>query len=252
MTWQNIQFDFTGASVLLTGGTSGLGAAAAAAFRKAGASVSITGTRGSPEDYDTDLSGYRYYRLDVENRANIDAVAEAVPRLDILINSAGLAMFTLGLDEYDPDVFDRAIAMHLTSVYRLATRLAPKLRQSRLPGGASIVNTGSMSSFFGMELLPGYGAGKTGLLGVTRAMAVHWARQNIRVNTVAAGLTESRMTRSALDNPEINAAMLARVPMGRHGMPNDIAGATLFLCSAAAGWITGQVLAVDGGFSIMA
>lgn len=250
MSWQNIAFNFSGHSVLVTGGTSGLGAATAAAFRAAGAEVAITGTRASASEYDEDLSGYDYHQLDVEKREQIDAVAAAIPRLDILVSSAGLAMFMQGLDEYDPDVFDRAIVMHLTSVYRLAARLAPTLSQSRLPGGASIINTGSMSSFFGMEMLPGYGAGKTGLLGMTRAMAVHWAKQNIRVNTVAVGLTESRMTKPLFDNTQINAGMLTRVPMGRHGTPTDAAGATLFLCSAAASWITGQTLAVDGGYSI--
>jgi NAD(P)-dependent dehydrogenase (short-subunit alcohol dehydrogenase family) len=108
----------------------------------------------------------------------------------------------------------------------------------------------SMSSFFGIEQVPGYGAAKTGLLGLTRVLAVHWAKQNIRVNAIAAGLARSRMTRAVLDDAQINAAMLARVPLGRHGEPGDVAGAALFLSSAAASWITGQTLAIDGGFSI--
>jgi NAD(P)-dependent dehydrogenase (short-subunit alcohol dehydrogenase family) len=236
---------------LVTGGTSGLGAAVAAAYRDAGAKVAITGTRASSSDYDDDLNGFHYHQLNVESRDDIDRVAAAIPTLDILVNSAGMALFALGLDEYDPDVFDRAISMHLSSVHRLAARCAPRLTESRLPGGASVISMASMSSFFGIEAVPGYGAGKTGLLGLTRVLAVHWATRNIRVNAIAAGMTRSRMTTPILQDPQINSTMLARVPLGRHGEPIDIAGPTLFLSSAAASWITGQTLAVDGGFSIM-
>jgi len=250
MAWRNIGFDFSGAAVLVTGGTGGLGNGIAAAFREAGAEVTITGTRGSAADYDDDLSGYRYAQLDVEDRAQIDALAAGLPRLDVLVNSAGLALMMLGLDEYDPDNFERAVAMHLTGVYRLAARCIPLLEQSTLPGGASIVCMASMSSYFGIEHVPGYGAGKTGLLGMIRAMAVHWARSNIRINGMAVGLARSKMTGMVFDTPELSEPMLARVPLGRHGEPADVAGAALFLSSDAASWITGQVLPVDGGFSI--
>jgi NAD(P)-dependent dehydrogenase (short-subunit alcohol dehydrogenase family) len=249
-SWKNICFDYNGATVLVTGGTSGLGAGVAAAYRDAGAKVIITGTKPSPSDYDADLYGYRYLQMDVENRADIERVADAIGELDVIVNSAGLAFFALGMNEYEPDVFERAISMHLSSIYRLAARCAPKLSRSALPGGASIISMASMSSFFGIEAVPGYGAAKTGLLGLTRVLAVHWAKENIRVNAIAAGLVRSRMTRAVLENQQINAAMLARVPLGRHGEPRDIAGAALFLSSAAASWITGQVVAIDGGFSI--
>lgn len=250
MAWRNIGFDFSGAAVLVTGGTGGLGNGIAAAFREAGAEVTITGTRGSAADYDDDLSGYRYARLDIEDRAQIDALTAGLPRLDVLVNSAGLALMMLGLDEYDPDNFERAVTMHLTGVYRLAARCIPLLEQSALPGGASIVCMASMSSYFGIEHVPGYGAGKTGLLGMIRAMAVHWAKSNIRINGMAVGLARSKMTGMVFDTPELSEPMLARVPLGRHGEPADVAGAALFLSSDAASWITGQVLPVDGGFSI--
>jgi len=250
MTYRNLRFDYTGASILVTGGSSGLGAGVASAFRDAGANVMITGTRATSDDYDEDFSGFRYLQLDVENRDGIDNLAAGISDLDILVNSAGVVMSSLGLDEFDPDVFDRAVAMHLTSVFRLASRLQPCLGRSRLPGGGSIVSMGSMSSLFGFERRPGYGAAKTGLLGLTRALAVRWAKSNIRVNALAVGVAESRMTRAALDDRAINAAVLGRVPLGRHGTPKDVAGATLFLCSDAASWITGQTLIVDGGFAI--
>lgn len=250
-TWPNITFDYSNASVLVTGGTSGIGAAIAEAYRDAGAEVTITGTRASASAYDADLSGYTYRQLDVEDHAAIDALAAALPRLDILVNNAGLAFFNLGLDEYDPDVFDRALQVHLSSGFRLAGRCREKLARTKLPGGASIIGIASMTSYFGIEWVPGYGAGKTGLLGTTRVLAIRYARDNIRVNAVAAGLTHSRTTASIMADEAYSAATIARTPAGRHGTPADTAGAVLFLTSAAAGWITGQTLPVDGGYSIM-
>ena len=249
-TWPNIHYDYSGAAVLVTGGTSGIGAGIAAAYRAAGAEVTITGTRASAADYEDDLGGYRYLRLDIEDATSIDAVAAALPRLDVLINNAGLALPSLGLDEYEPEVFERALRMHLTGGYRMAHRCVDKLAESRLPGGGSVIGIASMSSFFGIEIVPGYGAAKTGLVGLTRTLAVHWARRKVRVNAVAAGLTESRMTAATIANPDWTAPTLARTPAGRLGVPQDIAGPVLFLTSAAASWITGQTLPVDGGYTI--
>ncbi len=250
MRWNDVSFDFSGASVLVTGGTGGIGRAIAEAFRDAGADVAITGTRGSAAEYDTDLAGFRYTPLDIEDRGAIDALAGGLDRLDVLVNSAGIAMFALGLDEYDPDVFERAVTMHLTGVHRLASRCEPLLARSGLTGGGSMVSMASGSSFFGVDPVPGYGAAKTGLLGLTRVLAVHWAAKRIRVNAIAAGFVRSGFTGPVMDIAEVNQAMLARTPMGRHGEPQDIVGSALFLSSSAAGWITGQVLAVDGGFTI--
>ncbi|WP_223542518.1 SDR family NAD(P)-dependent oxidoreductase [Pseudomonas sp. BF-RE-26] len=247
--WPNLQFDYDNCHVLVTGGTSGIGAGIAAAYRAAGAQVTITGTRPCAADYDIDLDGYRYLQLDIENADNISAVAAALPRLDILINNAGFALPSSGLDEYEPDVFERAVRMHLVGGYRMAHGCADKLLKSTLPGGPSIIGIASMSSFFGIDVVPGYGAAKTGVVGLTRALAVHWGGR-IRVNAVAAGLTASRMTATTVANPQWSAPTLARTPAARLGVPLDIAGPVLFLTSAAAGWITGQTLPVDGGFTV--
>lgn len=250
MRWNDVTFDFAGASVLVTGGTGGIGGAIAEAFRDAGAEVTITGTRASAADYDADLSGFRYARLDIEDRGGIDALAAGLGKLDVLVNSAGSALFALGLDEYDPEVFERAVTMHLTGVNRLAARCEPLLASSTLAGGGSVVSLASGSSFFGVDAVPGYGAAKTGLLGLTRVLAVHWAARRIRVNAVAAGFVRSGFTGPVMDVAEVNQAMLSRTPLGRHGDPSDIAGAALFLSSSAASWLTGQVIAVDGGYTI--
>ncbi len=243
-------FDFSGARILVTGGTSGIGAGIAAAYLAAGAEVTITGTRASAGDYDTDLSGYRYLQLDVENPAQVDAVAQAQTQLDVLVNNAGIALPSLGLDEWDPDNFVRAVNIHLISGFRLARGCRDALRASELAGGASVIGIASMSSYFGMGIIPGYGAGKTGLLGVTRAMAVEWGAIGIRANCVAVGLCESRMTSATIANPEWSAPTMARTPAGRHGTPEDVAGAVLFLSSSQASWITGQTLPIDGGYTV--
>jgi len=242
--------DYGGAHVLVTGGTSGIGAATAAAYRDAGAAVTITGTRGDAADYDADLSGYRYLRLDAEDGASIDAVAAALPRLDILINNAGMALPSIGLDEYEPDNFARAVNMLLVGAFRMARRTVDLLAASALPGGGSAIGIASMSSYFGIPIVPGYGAAKTGLVGLTRTLAVEWGPRGVRVNAVAAGLTKSRMTAGTFAQDDWIAPTLARTPLGRLGEPEDIAGAILFLTSPAAAWITGQTLAVDGGYTV--
>ncbi|EQB10706.1 short-chain dehydrogenase [Sphingobium quisquiliarum P25] len=243
-------YDYGGAHVLVTGGTSGIGAATAAAYRNAGADVTITGTRGSAADYDADLSGFRYLQLDVEDAANIYSVAAALPRLDILINNAGIALPSLGLDEWEPEIFDRAVNMLLNSAFRMARRTVDLLAESKLAGGGSVIGIGSMSSFFGIGVVPGYGAAKTGLVGLTRTMAVQWGARGVRANAVAAGLTLSGMTAGTFQQAEWLEPTLARTPLGRLGQPEDIANAILFLTSPAASWITGQTLYVDGGYTV--
>lgn len=246
----NPSYDFSGAHVLVTGGTSGIGAAAAAAYHEAGADVTITGTRGSASEYESDLSGYRYLRMDIEDGESIDAVAAGFDKLDILVNNAGIALPSLGLDEYEPEIFARSVNMLLVGAFRMARQSADLLAQSKMEGGASIVSIASMSSYFGIPLVPGYGAAKTGLLGLTRTLAVKWGERGIRVNAVAAGLTRSRMTEGTFAQDEWMAPTLARTPLGRPGEPDDIANAILFLSSPGAAWITGQTLAVDGGYTV--
>ncbi|SFR90516.1 SDR family NAD(P)-dependent oxidoreductase [Sphingomonas jatrophae] len=243
-------WDFTGARVLVTGGTSGIGAAAAAAYRAAGAEVTITGTRGGAADYDADLAGYRYLQLDVEDGASIDAAAAACPSLDILVNNAGIALPSLGLDEYEPEVFARAVNMLLVGAFRMTRQCRDALRASQWAGGAAVVGIASMSSYFGIPIVPGYGAAKTGLVGLTRTLAAAWGADGIRVNAVAAGLTRSGMTAGTFAQEAWTAPTLARTPLGRLGEPDDIASAILFLSSPAAAWITGQTLAVDGGYTV--
>ena len=248
MNWTNPRFDYHGAQVLVTGATSGIGAAIAAGYRDAGAEVTITGTRASASEYSTDLAGYRYLRLRLEDNQDIEQAAAAMPGLDILVNNAG-GNFA-AQNEYEPDVFERSVRVNLLSAYRMAHACRPKLVASRLPGGASIVGIASMTSYFGVEVVPGYGAAKGGLVQLTKTLAVAWAKERIRVNAVAGGLIQSRMTEYFLNSADSEGSRL-RTPMQRFGTPEEIAGAVLFLTSEAASFITGQTLPVDGGFSVM-
>ncbi|WP_116364482.1 SDR family NAD(P)-dependent oxidoreductase [Parahaliea mediterranea] len=246
--WPDCRYDYRGARVLVTGGSNGIGAGIAAAYLAAGAEVTITGTRPSASDYEQDLSGYHYLPLQLTDNSSIDAVAAALPALDILVNNAGGNF--MQEDEYAPEVFEKSIQVNLLSAYRLARACHGKLAASTLPGGAAVIGLASMTSYFGVEVVPGYGAAKAGLVQLTKTLSMHWARDSIRVNAVAAGLIHSNMTAGFLAHEQATAPSLARTPLGRFGQPLDIAGPVLFLSSSAAAYITGQTLPVDGGFSI--
>ncbi len=252
MGWSNVNFDYSGRRVLVVGGTTGIGFGVAKAYREAGAEVAITGQRATASDYDADYSGYGYFKLDITGTQDMKPVAEALPALDILVNSAGVGWVggEFGTHEYEPEIFEKAVRMHLTGPYRTIEACQPKLSQSTLPGGGSVISIASMASFFGIETVPGYGAGKAGLVQMTKTLAIRWGKQNLRVNAVAAGLTRSAMTSWFMDDAEMLAPTLTRTPLDRIGDPEDVAGAVLFLTSAAGRHITGQTVVVDGGYSV--
>ena len=243
-----LRFDFSGARVLVTGGSNGIGLGIAQAFAAAGAQVTITGTRAAAADYPHDLSAFAYHPLDVRDVAAIARVTAALERLDVLVNNAGAN--SVQPSEWDPNVFDDSLRLNLSSAFRMATALKPLLAKSALEGGASIVNLASMSSFFAVPIVPGYGAAKAGVVQLTKNLAVAWAKHRIRVNAVAPGLILSNMTRVMKGIEALEKPQLERTPLGRWGTPADVAPAVLFLASAAAGFVTGHTLCVDGGYAV--
>ena len=243
----SVGFDFSGASVLVTGGTSGIGHSIASAFAASGASVTVTGTKSSAGEYDTDLSAFRFRRLEMRDGEAIDALADELDVLDVLVNNAG-ANFPDGLDEWSPEGFQASLAMNVEGAQRLTVRARDALARSDMTGGASVVNVVSMMSYRATTIVPGYSSSKAALLALTRNLALHWVGHGIRVNAVAPGLIDTPMTAPMKPFPEMLEAELSKQAMRRMGTPEEVAAAVLFLSSSASAYTTGSALVVDGGY----
>jgi NAD(P)-dependent dehydrogenase (short-subunit alcohol dehydrogenase family) len=161
----------------------------------------------------------------------------------VLVNAAGVLRLH---EEYDPSVFARVVDINLTGTMRMTVACRPALAKAK----GAVVNIASMHAIFGAPLSPAYAASKAGVVQLTKSFAVAWAEDGIRVNAIAPGWIETAMTVPARSDTARNRAILDRTPLGRWGTPDDIVGPVLFLASDAARFVTGAVLAVDGGYSV--
>lgn len=232
-------------NVFITGGTSGIGRAIAVAFAKDGCDVTVTGVdQDEIDDFDPAGLPVTAVPLDVRDADEIAAAVGQLSALDVLVNCAGVIL--RDGREFDPEGFADVLDVNLTGMMRMCTACRPLL-QAR---GGCIVNIASMLTIFGSGHVPAYSASKGGVGQLTKSLAIAWAADGIRVNAVAPGWIETRLTEPLTSNPERRQAILDRTPLARWGKPEDVAGSVEFLCSPAAEFITGVVLPVDGGYSI--
>lgn len=231
-------FSVAGKTVLITGGNGGIGRAFAEAFLAHGAAV-IAADVQPPPARNPDI---QYEVLDVCDNAAIEALAARTARLDVVIHCAGrLARW----EEYKPDIFAEIVDVHLVAAMRLAAAFRPQLRESR----GCIINIASMYSYFGATHAPAYSAAKTGVLGLTKSLALGLAEDGIRVNAIAPGWIKTEISRRGREDPAFNAKVVARLPTGEWAEPEELAGTAIFLASPAAQLINGVTIPVDGGYT---
>jgi NAD(P)-dependent dehydrogenase (short-subunit alcohol dehydrogenase family) len=234
-------FSVRGRVACVTGASSGLGRAIALALAEAGAAVVCVSRR--------EAEGIATVRGDLGDLASIPAIAAAVAAVhgapDILINAAGLNT-RQGADDVTPDGWRRTLDLNLSAPFFLAQAFAPSMKAK---GWGRIVNFASLQTERAFAGGVAYGASKGGVGQLTRAMAEAWSRHGITANALAPGFFPTELTGPVFSDPARAAANAAQTCIGRNGDLDDILGPALFLCSPASGYVTGQILFVDGGFT---
>ncbi len=230
---------------LITGGTGGIGRAIAAAFYNVGYELVVTGLAADEcERIRVDRPDWIVKQLDVRDAREVETLVEDLSQLDVLVNAAG--MILRDAQEHNLPEFERVVAVNLTGTMRMSTTCHRLLSKNH----GCVLNLASMLSFFGSGYVPAYSASKGGVVQLTKSLAIAWANDGIRVNAIAPGWIKTTMTDALLNDRHRSQAIVDRTPLGRWGEPVDVAGPALFLCSPSAGFITGAVLPVDGGYSI--
>jgi 2-deoxy-D-gluconate 3-dehydrogenase len=246
------RFRLDGSSALVTGAATGLGAAIAAALAEAGATVACHGNR-RPADATTEAiraqGGKAYsFAADLADPMGADqlfaAVIGAAGAPDILVNNAGM-IHRDAAEDFSLEAWQQVVQVNLTSAFRLC-QLAGRAMLQRRRG--KIINIASMLSFQGGIRVPAYAASKGGVAQMTKALANEWANRNVQVNAIAPGYFRTENTSALQQDETRNRQILERIPAGRWGEPEDLAGAAVFLASRASDYVTGTVMVVDGGW----
>ncbi len=235
---------------IVTGGANGIGKAVAIALEEAGAKVWVVDK--DKEGLDHLRSHYPWIHTTHLDLADADEILKFFRQIevewrfaDILVNNAGIIRRAAAVEFSEQD-WDDVVDVNLKAAFFLAQQVAKHLIERKAPG--KIVNIASLLSFQGGIRVPSYTASKSGILGLTRLLANEWAGHDINVNGIAPGYMATDNTQALRDDPQRHAEILGRIPAGRWGTPEDLAGAVIFLCSDAARYVHGHTLAVDGGW----
>ncbi|HEY1878583.1 MAG TPA: SDR family oxidoreductase [Caulobacteraceae bacterium] len=240
--------DFAGKSVLVVGGSSGIGNGIAHAFRVRGAQVAVWGTRPGAADYrpeeGSDLSGLVYGQVDVGDPDAVETAARPFATLDVLVLCQGWVVYRRG--EFERPGWDRVMAVNLDSLMGCARKFHDQLAAAK----GSLIIVSSISGLAANIGNPAYAASKAGAISLTKTLGQAWAADGIRVNGLAPGLVDTKLTKVTTENPKRREGAIARIPVGRMGEPADMAGAAIFLASPLAAYVAGHTLVVDGGLSL--
>jgi NAD(P)-dependent dehydrogenase (short-subunit alcohol dehydrogenase family) len=247
-------FNFSGKVALITGGGRGIGGAVARLFARSGAKVVIgdidpAGTE-NVAAIKRDGGEAIFVKTDVRNEGDVkNLVAKAVKnygRLDCAFNNAGVLPSTTMLVDMDESTFENTLAIDLKGVFLC---LKHEIAQMLQDGGGAIVNNASIAGMIAEPGISAYVTAKHGVIGLSKAAAVEYANQGIRINALAPGLVSTAMTKAWFDDPNMRAHFLANTPIGRVSEPDEIAGMVLFLCSDFASFAVGQTYVIDGGYT---
>ena len=244
-------FDLKGKVAVVTGGNGGIGLGMAEGLARAGAKVAIGGRDSARNAAAAKKLGAIAVAADITDekacRGMVDEAARKLGRLDILINNAGINIRKRP-EEYKLEEWHRVLESNLTSAFVACQAAHPHFLKAK---GGKIVNIGSMMSIFGASFVAPYGASKGGIVQLTRALACAWAKDNVQVNAVLPGWIDTALTRRAREEVSgLHERVLARTPAGRWGVPEDLAGMAVFLCSPASDFVTGTAIPVDGGYAV--
>lgn len=248
-----ISYDFSDKTVLLVGGTSGIGLAAAKLFTEAGASVTIAGPdQKQGQEVAAGLAGHvQFCLLDVRDEAGVSRVVQNVVerhgRLDIAVNNAGVEGPFGAVEEMSGEDYQRVLDINLKGIWH---GMKYQIRQMRAQGGGVIVNTGSSASLCAIPQVAVYSASKHALAGLTKAAALEQARNNIRINAVAPGPVRTGLLDRMVGGHISLDDIADRVPMGRIADPREVATAIAWLVSDGASFVTGHILSIDGGMTV--